>query len=114
MKKITTLFALLSISISSVATVISSGPISLSDKRIQITADPYTARVYVIGVEMDYAALGCENNGAVIPLGENYPQGEMMYNTLLSAKKAGQNVRLEAKSCWDAYSVPVIFSIHTY
>ena len=114
MKRIMILLALISATFVSNALVISTGPISLTDKRLQIIADPYVPRVYVIGAEMDFEALGCENNGAVILLGEGHLQGEMLYNTLLSAKKAGQKVRLEAKSCWDAHSIPVVVSIHTY
>lgn len=88
--------------------------IDLSDKTIQITSDPYTPRVYVNGAELDGAALGCDNDTPVISLGKDNEQAEMMYNTLLSAKKSGQKVLLTAKSCWSGYSTPLVYSITTY
>lgn len=88
--------------------------IDLTDKTIQIQTDQYWPRVYINGAELDGSALGCSNNTPVLSLGTDNAQAEMMYNTLLSAKKNGQTVLIGAKECWGAYSTPLIFSITTY
>jgi hypothetical protein len=88
--------------------------IDLTDKTIQIQTDQYWPRVYINGAELDGTTLGCSNNIPVLSLGTDNPQAEMMYNTLISAKKAGQTVLIQAKECWSGYSTPLIYSITTY
>jgi len=114
MKKTLALFIFTLVTCMSNAAVVSTGKISLADKQLHLIADPYVARVYIMGAEMAQDTLGCEHSTPVILLGDKNPQGELLYNTLLSAKKAGQSISLEAKGCWDAYSVPVVFSVKTY
>jgi hypothetical protein len=88
--------------------------VDLTGKTIQIQSDKYWPRVYINGTELDGTTLGCSNNIPVLSLGSDNAQAEMMYNTLLSAKKAGQTVLIQAKECWGAYSTPLIYSITTY
>jgi hypothetical protein len=108
MKKIISLLTFLYVT-SVQATVVTSGHVELGNIQIIDDTNP---RVYLGGVTLDGAALGCENNIPVILL--NTSQGALMYETLLSAKKAGQKVNLVASKCWDVYSTPIVYSIYTY
>ena len=107
MRKSMGIFVLLFV-VSVSANAVTSGPIDLGN--IQIITDG-TPRVY-IGNKIDGSALGCANNTPVILLDE--PHGYLLYETLLSAKKSGQQVNLIASKCWDVYSTPIITSIYTY
>jgi len=113
MKKAITLTSLLFASFFSHGVTVVSTTTTLTDKPLQLTKEVSTSRVYVYGVELDGAALGCEHNTPVISLGSDNPQGQLMYETLLSAKKTGQKVILGAKSCWSGYSTPLVFTITT-
>jgi len=106
MKKFMSVLALLCAS--TVQAGVTSGPVNLGNLQI---IDDQNPRVYVGGVTLDGAALGCENNMPVLLL--TSAQAPLMYETLLSAKKSGQQVVLVAHKCWDTYSTPVIHSIYT-
>ena len=108
MKKLIGLLSFLCIT-SVQATVVTTGPVELG--YIQIIDDT-NPRVYLAGVTLDGSALGCSNDTPVILL--NTAQGALMYETVLSAKKAGQKVNLIASKCWDIYSTPIVYSIYTY
>ena len=108
MKKLITLLTFLCAT-SAQAAVVTSGPVELGNIQIIDDANP---RVYLGGVTLDGTALGCNNNIPVILL--NTAQGALMYETLLSAKKAGQKVNLVASKCWDIYSTPIVYSIYTH
>ncbi|WP_042145217.1 hypothetical protein [Pseudoalteromonas sp. '520P1 No. 412'] len=108
MKKLITLLTFLCAA-SAQAAVVTSGPVELGNIQIIDDANP---RVYLGGVTLDGTALGCDNNIPVILL--NTSRGALMYETLLSAKKAGQKVNLVASKCWDIYSTPIVYSIYTH
>ncbi len=104
---------LAALSFSTEATVVTKS-FTVTDKSLQLTSDPYWPRVYIKGVELDGAALGCENNIPVISLGEDNPQGQMMYETLLAAKESGRTISIVANKCWGGFSTPQVYSITTY
>ena len=113
MKKALALAVLLTTSFLGHAVTIVSTTTTLENKPIQLTKEVSTSRVYIYGVEMDGESLGCENNTPVISLEDDNPHGQLMYETILAAKKNGQSVILGAKSCWSAYSTPLVFTVTT-
>lgn len=105
------LFSLSSILLASSvnAAVVTSGPVDLGYVQIINDANP---RVYLGGITLDGAAIGCENNIPVIPLDSTH--AETMYKTILAAKQSGQKVQLVASKCWELFSTPVVYSVYVY
>lgn len=113
MKKTIALLSTFSVALLSLPTqaAVVTKSFTVSDKALQLTTDQYYPRVYIKAVDLDGAALGCENNIPVISLGDDNPQGQMMYDTLLAAKESGRTISIVANKCWAGYSTPLVYSI---